>query len=420
MTESNNCYWSASRSCNINLYQNEKDIFIIGSNHISRTKSVGKIKDIITNEFNMNPIFAIDLKKNNNLDAFCDNICSNIRGSRLIIVDLSGPLITYCKEHDMKNFQPSINVYWEYGYACGIEKDLLVICDEEQKQLPFDIAGKHVEFYTEENIEAKLVSLIKEKLEKYPSRYLRTPVESPIIKTLENEIQHSKERLNNIFEKYNLVLEYIVLPMNADKEIVQDLKGLKQVLDRLNPRVLEGTYSLFYWSNYYPRVEVDQVVRESANPIDSSYVFRKEGLIYLLNHLKFEEREYYGIKEPLRILPLKFIMGLICANLDFIKESYSKLGYEGKIQIRFNVHGLHDFVYNPSEDKLVIPGSFSQFQSQKLREIFEIFDLSSLSNVDDKMNALKIFIAPIINGYNRTECPQFNQVRQLLKKMISD
>lgn len=112
MKESNNCYWSASRSCNINFYQNEKDIFIIGSNHISRTKYIEKIKEIIANEFKMNPIFALDLKKNNNLDAFCDNICSNIRSSRLIIVDLSGPLISYCKEHDMKNFQPSTNVYW--------------------------------------------------------------------------------------------------------------------------------------------------------------------------------------------------------------------------------------------------------------------------------------------------------------------
>lgn len=420
MTESNNCYWSVSRSCNINLYQNEKDIFIIGSNHISRTKSIGKIKEIIANEFKMNPIFAIDLKKNNNLDAFCDNICSNIRGSRLIIVDLSGPLITYYKEPDIKNFQPSINVYWEYGYACGLEKDLLVICDEEQKQLPFDIAGKHVEFYTEENLEAKLISLIKKKLETAPSRYLRAPVESQIIKTLENEIQHSNERLKNIFEAYDLVLEFIVLPMDADKEIVQDIKELKQILDRLNPRVLESKYCLFSWANYYPRVEVDQVVRESANLIDGSYVFRKEGLIYLLNHLNIDEQKYKDIEKPLKILPLKFIMGLIIADFEFIKKSYSKLGYKGKIQIRFNVRGLQDFVYNPSEGSLVIPGNYSHFQPQKLRELSEIFDLSYFSNFDNKINAMKAFVKPIINGYNRTDCPQFNQVEELLKKMISE
>ena len=419
MTESNNCYWSKSRSCKINLYQNEKDIFIIGSNHISRTKSIEKVKKIITDDFEMNPIFAKDLRNNNNLDAFCDNICSKIRSSRLIIVDLSGPLINYCKDHDINDFQPSINVYWEYGYACGLEKELLVICDDEQKNLPFDIAGKHVEFYSEKNLDDKLVLLIKEKLEIPFNRYSRLRIKSQFKKTLENEIQHSNERLKKIFTNYDLILEFIALPIDANKELVNDLKDLKLILDKINPRVLEGTYSLFYWSNYFPHVEVDQVVRESGNIIDSSYVYRKEGLVYLLNHLNLDEREYFGIEEKLKILPLKFIMGFILADFEFLKETLSSLDYCGRVEIRFNVYGLKNFVYDSSEGKMVLPGNYSKFQSQKLRDISGIFDLSNLNEIDNKMDALKVLFTPIINGYNRTDCPQFRKVEEILKKLQS-
>lgn len=112
MNDDTICYWSNKRKCNQQLYSNENDIFIIASCSSEREKYVEKIKDIIK-EFNYNPIFAEDLEENNNLDAFCDNICSQIRASRLIITDLSASTASDGKEN--YSLRHSLNVYWEYG-----------------------------------------------------------------------------------------------------------------------------------------------------------------------------------------------------------------------------------------------------------------------------------------------------------------
>lgn len=90
------CNWSKSSKCTIDLHQNEKDVFIIGSNSEDRREYIEIIKNAIK-EFDLNPIFAINLRDNNNLLAFCNNICTYIRGSRLIIVDLSAPLKLDCE-----------------------------------------------------------------------------------------------------------------------------------------------------------------------------------------------------------------------------------------------------------------------------------------------------------------------------------
>lgn len=138
------CYWSHSRVCTKGLFEDTKDAFIIGSCDQNREEYIEEIKNIIE-EVGLNPIFAEDLKENINLDAFCDNICSHIRGSRIIINDISAPLKDICKKCETSDYVPSLNVYWEYGYAAGLGKPQLVICDEEQfDKIPFDVAGKQI------------------------------------------------------------------------------------------------------------------------------------------------------------------------------------------------------------------------------------------------------------------------------------
>lgn len=159
-----NCYWSKSSACLIEINQNENNVFIIASNDLSRSEYIERIKKLLK-EFNLNPIFAIDLTGNNNLQTFCNNICTHIRASRLIIIDLSGPLLQKCEKCSTEELQFSINVFWEYGYAAGLNKQIIVICEEEQiSQVPFDIFDKHIQLYNTDTLEEELSNIIKIKL----------------------------------------------------------------------------------------------------------------------------------------------------------------------------------------------------------------------------------------------------------------
>lgn len=164
MVEQLNCYWSNARSCNISINEYEDFAFIIASNDISRIEIINKIKKII-NDFNLKPKMAVELEENNNLTTFCDSICAYIRGSRINIVDLTAPL-KQCNECDRDYEEPSVNVYWEYGYAAGLKKPLILICDEKQAEyIPFNILDKQILYYQEDHIEEQLGHLLKLRLE---------------------------------------------------------------------------------------------------------------------------------------------------------------------------------------------------------------------------------------------------------------
>ena len=143
MEKSLNCYWSNSRSCKISLSQFEKTVFIIASNDPSRIETINRIKKSIA-EFDLKPIFAAELEENNNLSAFCDNICTYIRGSSINIVDLTAYL-NECGKCNSPYEESSVNVYWEYGYAAGLDKPIILICEENQAEsIPFNILDKQI------------------------------------------------------------------------------------------------------------------------------------------------------------------------------------------------------------------------------------------------------------------------------------
>ena len=169
------CYWSGVHPCFIESDQNQENIFIVATNDLSRSEYVEMIKKTVR-LFNLNPIFAIDLSKNNNRQTFCDNICSYIISSRLIIIDLSGPILPKCEKCSTEYLQFSINVFWEYGYAAGLNRPIIVICDESQvKDIPFDIFDKHILSYTKASLEEDLGEIIKIKLaeDNYPDSRLK-------------------------------------------------------------------------------------------------------------------------------------------------------------------------------------------------------------------------------------------------------
>ncbi len=167
MSKNFECYWSPKSLCTIQLNGNENEIFVIGSNDPSRREYIDMIMDVIR-DFNIKPIFAVDLREHNNFKAFCTNICSYIIGSRLLIVDLSAPLkkkeCPNCN-NEIEYLQHSVNVYWEYGYACGLAKKIIIIIDESQiHELPFDVAGTHIAPYNKKNLKEKVRELLVIKL----------------------------------------------------------------------------------------------------------------------------------------------------------------------------------------------------------------------------------------------------------------
>lgn len=163
MENTHECYWSNARSCNISLNTYEGIAFIIASNDPSRIELLNKLKNIIK-EFDLEPKIAVELEENNQLSAFCDSICAYILGSRISIVDLTAPLKQY-DESDSLYEDPSMNVYWEYGYAAGLKKPIILMCDEKQaKSIPFNILDKQILYYNEDNIEEELGRLLQQKL----------------------------------------------------------------------------------------------------------------------------------------------------------------------------------------------------------------------------------------------------------------
>ncbi len=168
MKQNIDCYWRKSGSCNIPLNNFENVAFILASNDPSRIEIINKIKKTLE-LFELEPKLAIELEENNNLSAFCDNICANIRGSRINIVDLTAPL-SECFNCNEVYVEPSVNVYWEYGYAAGLKKPIILICDENQADsIPFNILDKQILYYREKTIEEELGRVLKAKLNEPPT-----------------------------------------------------------------------------------------------------------------------------------------------------------------------------------------------------------------------------------------------------------
>ncbi|KKK66470.1 hypothetical protein LCGC14_2963770 [marine sediment metagenome] len=157
-----NCPWSPHASCNTEIFSDVNSAFIIGSNSPDRREYIDMIKDVIK-EFNLEPRFALDLNQYNGKQAFCTNICSQIRKSRIVITDLSGPTEIVCNKCKETKELFSVNVFWEYGYAAALEKDPILICDESQ-YVPFDVADKNAEFYNKGNLKELLRPVIQQRL----------------------------------------------------------------------------------------------------------------------------------------------------------------------------------------------------------------------------------------------------------------
>jgi hypothetical protein len=127
------------RTCHVS---NQKDlVFIIGSGSRQFKEDVAAIIETL-HKLDFQGEFALLNEKAKGLDAFCDNICSKIRGAPFCIALLNDPVISKRVEGKKRELKlvrvPSANVYYEFGMAVALEKNVIPVIRKGFK-LPFDV-----------------------------------------------------------------------------------------------------------------------------------------------------------------------------------------------------------------------------------------------------------------------------------------
>lgn len=93
---------------------------------------VDYVKEIVKNEFDLNPVIALDMKDYNE-DAFCSHICYSMLRSWIVIII-----------GDWKDKIGNVNVAFEHGIATAMGCEVIPIWIKGDKErLPFDISGLH-------------------------------------------------------------------------------------------------------------------------------------------------------------------------------------------------------------------------------------------------------------------------------------
>jgi hypothetical protein len=349
------CYWSDSRDCTKGLFEDVKDAFIIGSCAADREKFIEETKKIIA-EVELNPIFAEDLKDNNNLDAFCDNICSHIRGSRIIINDISAPLLNICETCKTLTYNPSLNVYWEYGYAAGLGKPQIVICEQEQfDKIPFDVAGKQIQSYTKETLRETLKPLIENELS--------NPIPSlEIVKT--KNLERILEKLPKIEQLFDdkpsvisseLEFQIKVIPKYLEDNLFEDnqYSDLKTILlkNKYGPSVVKIDYNYMFDRLRLSREGLYSIYNYPSEifPMGGNIFIAKEGIIIF--------KWYYNQHRqnvPERRFPSYFISSFILGFLDFLHIIFSNFNYSEDLKIIFSIDNLRGWKYTHIRDELQV------------------------------------------------------------------
>lgn len=352
------CPWSPNASCNTELFSDPKGVFIIGSNDEDRKEYIEQIKEVIK-EFGLKPSFAKDLNAYNGKQAFCSNICGQIRKARIIIADLSGPYKTICYECETKDYIPSVNVYWEYGYAAALEKDPILICDEEQI-LPFDIADKNVDDYNIKTLKDVLRPLIKQKLvEPIPKKIANNLIEGFKRETFEipNDLDPIDERIpimQKILKK--LVYDYYyggVFNNNFDRNISGRMLKVIRTLAKFDP-------------SYLPRYTGDRGTSVDHRRIVSEF--------YHIDIGKFKEKIKQGtIKLDEINRNTKILSGDIAYEIKYINEHSS--------EYKNNIYNINYLVNDKYENN---PFFIEQYNSDKFLEAFEILRDYGLIDISER------------------------------------
>lgn len=418
MSRRYSCYWSNSRVCTKGFFEDTKDAFIIGSCDQNREEYIEEIKNIIE-EIGLNPIFAEDLEDYNNYDLFCDKICTHIRCSRIIITDLSAPLREICEQCKTLDYFPSLNVYWEYGYAAGLGKPQIVICDEEQfDKIPFDVAGKQILQYNRANLRDILKPLIEKELTKPipKSRFQVITSDSEKKEIAIQGVEYAKNELIGKIADKDLKLIFSFYPKYNKKDLFPLDKEMIDFLESNLPRRVDGSHPVFM-----------NLHKFTLNPTYLSYI---SDLRWFGNNILIHQDGIiiYGIyvngnDAPIKLsgkfFPFHEILNCFLAVLYYIEQVFEKVGDLENIYLSMDVENINKYIYTDFGYETHYPvydDNIGKFHSSSIETIKREIDFIQLKKPEYKIEISKYLFNPILRGFGKSDSEEYDKFLKMIQE----
>lgn len=217
-------------------------VFIISSGSPEFKDDVDAIVGTLEG-FGLKGYFALLSEEEKGLDAFCDKIRSKIIESQFCVVALNDPVVDKRIEGTIDKFVkvrvPSANVYYEFGMAVALGKNIIPIIHSGFR-LPFDVQHLDAIEYDDINdLKRKLKSSVLATLKKKTKE--PAPANTQLVRLvygpLYNEIDHFLSRRDKFAQfapnQYNTILvqsKYLLDTIDVDlhKEIASFYRDLEE------------------------------------------------------------------------------------------------------------------------------------------------------------------------------------------------
>lgn len=243
MTEQqSSCLISDIRTCHVTDQKNR--VFIIGSGSSEFAEEINSVREVL-NELGLNGYFALLSENEKGLDAFCDKICSKIRGSQFCVAMLNDPIISKKIEGKKRSYAnvrvPNANVYYEFGMAVAFGKNVIPIV-RKGYELPFDVQHLDSIIYASlPELKSKLKKVIVVTLQKTPKKVVAvsTKVIELIYGPLYNEIVRFLSKKNK-FSKFNhphygsILTNHRYLLDAIDESLRKEIESFFDEVDQFN------------------------------------------------------------------------------------------------------------------------------------------------------------------------------------------
>lgn len=414
MTPFEICPWSPNAACIIPLFSDEHSAFIIASNADDREPYREAIKDILR-EFNLDPIFALDLNQYNGKQAFCTHICGPIRKSRIIVADLSGTTKTYCYTCNIKEIEFSVNVYWEYGYATALEKDPILIVDENQI-LPFDVADKVADPYNLGNIKNILRPLIRNRLDAPIPQHRFQVLTRFTPQEYQNTINEEMMSFKRDLEESYLKLCFNIFPSEPIENLLPLDDQMKEFLEVKNPLRIKNDRPIFRDLRHYEVTQNTFFYKSNSTWMGNNIQITVDGIINYIcyvngdNHFSW----VYGMRNyrriPYKYFPKSEILNCFLGLLNYIKEIYNYVNFNELITFSLEIENIQDFyLFRETSLEPSMQPELARYKQDDFRKVVKVYNVNSLENNDNKIRIAKDFFDPVLRAFGRVNLPIYDE-----------
>lgn len=282
------CLISNKRPCEAS--EKKDRVFIISSGSSEFQEDLKSVIEILDG-FGLEGYFALLNEDSKGLDAFCDKICSQIKGSRFCVAILNDPIVTRQVEGTIDKVvnvrAPSANVYYELGMAVAFGKDIIPTIRKAAK-LPFDLQHIDAVIY-EDTIDLKK-KMKKPILTIISRRSREIGVNNPeIVKNvygpLYNEIDSFISRKDKYaiftFSQYSSILtNYKYLLDKIDESLHKEITSFYDYVKEFND-LLSGSAKI-----------IQEIVAEQLSLYLNIPADKVSNILTILVHIKTDRNEF--------------------------------------------------------------------------------------------------------------------------------